>query len=86
MLLATQPAAVTRRLRAQARDLVRRKSVLTRSTLPGKLADCTSTDRADSEIFLVEGDSAGARLSCCPPHALLVLCSVACCVCVMRSK
>jgi hypothetical protein len=38
---------------------VRRKSVLTRSTLPGKLADCTSPDRSASEIFVVEGDSAG---------------------------
>ncbi len=45
----------------KARDLVRRKSVLTKSTLPGKLSDCTSTDLAQSEIFLVEGDSAGAR-------------------------
>lgn len=43
----------------RARDIVRRKSVLTRSTLPGKLADCTSTDSADTEIFIVEGDSAG---------------------------
>lgn len=43
----------------KARDLVRRKSVLTRSTLPGKLADCTSNVRDETEIFLVEGDSAG---------------------------
>ena len=43
----------------RARDLVRRKSVLTRSTLPGKLADCSSAVREETEIFLVEGDSAG---------------------------
>ncbi|WIA31299.1 hypothetical protein OEZ86_002201 [Tetradesmus obliquus] len=43
----------------KARELVRRKHVLTRSTLPGKLADCTSSDKEATEIFLVEGDSAG---------------------------
>lgn len=42
-----------------ARDLVRRKSVLGSSVLPGKLADCSSTDAAESEVFIVEGDSAG---------------------------
>lgn len=43
----------------KARDLVRRKSALTKTTLPGKLADCSSNIREECEIFLVEGDSAG---------------------------
>lgn len=43
----------------RARELVRRKTVLTANRLPGKLSDCSSSDADQTEIFLVEGDSAG---------------------------
>jgi len=59
IIMKSVQAKVAREAARKARELIRRKGVLSSGNLPGKLADCSSRDPDETEIFIVEGDSAG---------------------------